>query len=259
MKYLCKIRYVGTHFCGFQVQPGKRTVQGVLTDAVRTVFETDVRVTGCSRTDSGVHADGFCLTLEPADGVLRIPCEKLGVALQPHLPPDLSLYEARLVGDGFHPRYDAISKEYKYLIFHEKVMNPFLKNRVWQAPHSFVPDALSRMNEGLSHLIGTHDFSAFRSEGSPTLSPVRTVHSCAVKQEGSLYTLSVSADGFLYNMVRIITGTAVAIAAGRIMPDDVSRILARGVRSSAGATAPADGLYLSRVIYREEDFNKETR
>ncbi len=259
MKYLCKIRYVGTHFCGFQVQPGKRTVQGVLSEAVRAVFETDVRVTGCSRTDSGVHADGFCLTLEPSDGILRVPCEKLGVALQPHLPPDLSLYEARFVADGFHPRYDAVSKEYKYLIYHKKVMNPFLQNRVWQAPHAFLPDALERMNEGLSHLVGTHDFSAFRSEGSPTLSAVRTVHACRVTREDDLYTLSISADGFLYNMVRIVTGTAVAIAAGRIAPDEVERILRRGVRSAAGATAPPDGLYLSSVTYREEDFYKETR
>ncbi len=259
MKYLCKIRYDGTHFHGFQTQPGKRTVQGVLTDAVRAVFETDVRVTGCSRTDSGVHADGFCLTLEPADGVLRVPCEKLGVAVQPHLPPDLSLYEARLVGDGFHPRYDAKSKEYRYLILHDKIMNPFLRHRVWQAPHAFLPDALERMNEGLSHLIGTHDFSAFRSEGSPTLSPVRTVHACGVKREGSIYTLTVSADGFLYNMVRIITGTAVAIASGRISPDSIPRILAQGKRTSAGATAPPDGLYLSSVTYDEEDYSKQTR
>lgn len=259
MKYLCKIRYDGTHFHGFQVQPNKRTVQGVLTDAVRAVFETDVRVTGCSRTDSGVHADGFCLTLEPSDGVLRVPCEKLGVAIQPYLPPDLSLYEARFVEDGFHPRYDAKSKEYKYLIFHDKIMNPFLRHRAWQAPHAFLPDALARMNEGLSHLVGTHDFSAFRAEGSPTPTAVRTVHACRIEREGSLYTLTVSADGFLYNMVRIITGTAVAIASGRISPDSIPRILECGKRTAAGATAPPDGLYLSRVIYDEADFSKKTR
>ena len=259
MKYLCKIRYVGTHFCGFQTQPKRRTVQGVLTDAARALFGADVLVTGCSRTDSGVHAEGFCLTLEPKDGVLRIPPEKLPVAIQPHLPPDLSLYEARFVENGFHPRYDAVSKEYKYLIYHEKVMDPFLYHRVWQVPHAFLPDALTRMNEALAALVGTHDFSAFRSEGSPTLSPVRTVHSCQVKRENGLYTLTVAADGFLYNMVRIITGTAVAVAAGRLQTSDIARILERGVRSASGATAPPDGLYLSRVVYREEDFLKKTR
>ena len=259
MKYLCKIRYDGTHFCGFQTQPNIRTVQGTLTEATRALFGTDVLVTGCSRTDSGVHADGFCLTLEPKDGVLRVPSDKLPQAIQPHLPPDLSLYEARLVEDGFHPRYDAVSKEYKYLIFHDKIMNPFYRHRVWQAPHSFLPDALARMNEAMAHLVGTHDFSAFRSEGSPTLSAVRTIHSCGVSQEGSLYTLTVSADGFLYNMVRIITGTAVAVAWGQLSPSDIPRILEKGVRSAAGATAPPDGLYLSRVIYREEDFLKKTR
>ena len=259
MKYLCKIRYVGTHFCGFQFQPDKRTVQGVLTEAVERVFECPVRVTGCSRTDSGVHADAFCLTLEPQDGVLRIPPEKLSVALQPYLPPDLSLYEARIVNDGFHPRYDAVSKEYRYLIYHNKVMNPFLFHRVWQAPHAFVPDALERMNRAASYLVGEHDFSAFRSEGSKTLSPVRCIHDCKIEREGDLYTLTVSANGFLYNMVRIITGTMVAVAAGRIAPEEVERILARGKRFAAGATAPPDGLYLARVLYREEDFEKETR
>ena len=259
MKYLCKIRYVGTHFCGFQVQPGRRTVQGVLNEVADRVFECPVRVTGCSRTDSGVHAEGFCLTLEPSDGVLRIPPEKLSLAMQPFLPPDLSLYEARTVEDGFHPRYDAVSKEYKYLIYHNKIMNPFLANRVWQAPHAFVPDALERMNLAAAYLIGEHDFSAFRSEGSPTLTAVRTVHDCRITHEGDLYTLTVSADGFLYNMVRIITGTMVAVAAGRILPEQVKSILASKNRAGAGATAPPDGLYLNRVVYDEADYVKKVR
>jgi tRNA pseudouridine38-40 synthase len=259
MKYLCEVRYVGTHFHGFQVQPNKRTVQGVLCEAAKAAFECPVRVTGCSRTDSGVHAEGFCLTLEPEDGVCRIPPEKLPLAMRTYLPPDLSVARARLVEDGFHPRYDAVKKEYTYKIYAERVMDPFLYQRVWHMPIPFLPDALERMNRAAADLVGTHDFSAFRTEGSDPPSLVRTIDHCAVRREGSFYVLSVAADGFLYNMVRIITGTLVAVGIGHLESDAVKKILESRDRSQAGPTAPPDGLYLSHVFYREEDFLKQTR
>ena len=257
MKYLCLIRYVGTHFCGFQAQKDKRTVQGTLTAIVREFFGTEVAVTGCSRTDSGVHADAFAVTLRLPDGTLPVPPEKLAMALSPLMPPDLSHYEARAVGDGFHARYDARGKEYRYLILHTPVANPFYAHRAWQVHHRFLPDALERMNEAATYLVGTHDFSAFRAEGSPTRSPVRTVYSCRVVREGDLYTVLVEGDGFLYNMVRIITGTLLAVATGGLAPTDIPRILAGGKRTAAGATAPPDGLCLARVFYDEKDFLKE--
>lgn len=257
MKYLCHISYAGTHFCGFQAQPGRRTVQGTLTEIATAFFGSPVAVTGCSRTDSGVHAKDFCLTFALPDGSLPVPPEKLPLAIAPFMPPDLSLYEARAVGDGFHPRYDAKKKEYRYLIRHTRVQDPFCHERAWQVYFPFLPDALARMNEAASHLCGTHDFSAFRAEGSPTRSPVRTVYACRVEQEGDLYTLSIEGDGFLYNMVRIVTGTLVAVATGKLSPDDVKTILEARVRSRAGATAPPDGLYLARVFYDAADFDKE--
>lgn len=259
MKYLCYIRYVGTHFCGFQAQKEKRTVQGTLTRVLEGFFDTSVTVTGCSRTDSGVHADAFALTVGLPHGTLPVPPEKLPLALAPYMPPDLSLYRARAVGDGFHPRYDARGKEYRYTVLAVPVSNPFYKDRAWQVYYPFLPDALERMNRAAKQLCGTHDFSAFRAEGSPTRSPVRTVFDCHVERDGDLYTVSVSGDGFLYNMVRIITGTLLAVATGRLSPDAVTDILASRNRTRAGATAPPEGLCLARVFYDEADFLKETR
>lgn len=259
MKYLCLVRYVGTHFCGFQAQKEKRTVQGTLTAIAEKFFGVPVAVTGCSRTDSGVHADAFALTLALPDGSLPVPPEKLPLAISPLMPPDLSLYEARPVADGFHPRYDAKGKEYRYTILRTPVHNPFYRDRAWQVYYPFLPDALLRMNEAGRRLCGTHDFSAFRAEGSPTRSPVRTVFDCHVTKEGELYTVSVTGDGFLYNMVRIITGTLLSVATGKLSPEDVSRILDGRVRSRAGATAPPEGLCLARVMYDEADFAKTYR
>lgn len=259
MKYLCYIRYVGTHFCGFQAQKEKRTVQGTLTEILEQFFESPVMVTGCSRTDSGVHADGFSLTVALADGSLPVPPEKLSLALAPYMPPDLSLYRAQAVEDGFHPRYDAKGKEYRYSILAVPVANPFYKDRAWQVYYPFLPDALERMNRAASHLVGTHDFSAFRAEGSPTKTPVRTVFDCHVERKDALYTVVVTGDGFLYNMVRIITGTLLAVATGRIAPDATADILSSGNRTAAGATAPPEGLCLARVLYDEADFLKKTR
>ena len=119
MKYFCKIRYVGTDFFGYQVQPEKRTVQGVLNTAAEQVFGVPCMITGCSRTDSGVHADAFCLTVEPTAKGNDIPPERLPLAFQGLLPPDLSLYEASLASDDFHARYDVKMKTYRY-----KICNP---------------------------------------------------------------------------------------------------------------------------------------
>jgi tRNA pseudouridine38-40 synthase len=199
------------------------------------------------------------LTLALPDGTLPVPPEKLPQAIAPFLPPDLSLVWAREAGDGFHPRYDAVCKEYRYLLYKDRVMNPFYKGRAWHVFYPFLPDALEKMNEAASYLVGTHDFSAFRAEGSPTRSPVRTVFRCEVTRSDPFYTLSIEGDGFLYNMVRIVTGTLVAVGTGKLAPDGVKKALESRARTASGATAPPDGLYLHRVTYNESDFLKKTR
>lgn len=259
MKYLCHIRYVGTHFHGFQTQKSKRTVQSTLTDALTRYFGSPLSVTGCSRTDSGVHADGFAVTVALPNGEIPVPPERLPQAIAPFLPPDLSLYDAMAVEDGFHPRYDALGKEYRYTILHTRIQNPFYEARAWQVYFPFLPDALARMNLAASYLVGKHDFSAFCDEGTPHKTTVRTVFSCSVLKEEDIFTVVVRGDGFLYHMVRIIVGTLVAVATGRLTPEQVKAALASGNRSAVGATAPADGLCLKEVFYDEKDFFKKTR
>ena len=247
MKYLAKIKYVGTDFHGFQFQPDERTVQGELTGAAESVFGAPVKVTGCSRTDSGVHANGFVITLE-TDGAAPPP-EKLPLAFARYLPDDVSLYYAERCADDFHPRYDAISKEYVYLIYNDFVADPFLRSRSWFLPRLITDNALERMKLAAKQFIGKKDFYAFMSSGSDVEDTVREVYSLTVTRREKLIEIRISADGFLYNMVRIIVGTLVEVAFGRIEPDSIQRIIDARERSQAGMTAPPDGLYLDSVKY----------
>ena len=246
MKYFCKIRYVGTHFCGYQVQPNRRTVQGVLNTAAEAVFGVPSLITGCSRTDSGVHADGFCLTLEPSGDAPQIPAENLPLAFQGLLPPDLSLYEAKEVDAAFHARYDVKAKTYRYKILNSRIDNPFFVHRAWQVR---VPLDFEKMKEAAPLFAGKHDFSSFMAQGSTVTSTVRTVFDSHMEREGDFIVFSVTADGFLYNMVRIMTGTLVAIGKGKMPPTAINEMLAAKARVAAGETAPPDGLYLSTVDY----------
>lgn len=247
MKYFAKVKYLGTDFCGFQVQPNKRTVQGELCTALALAFGVPCKVTGCSRTDSGVHANEFCITIENDGGT--IPPEKLPVAVAKYLPNDLSLYYAVECNDNFHPRYDVISKEYLYRVINEKIYDPFEFGRAWFVPRFVDEKALERMRKAASYIVGKHDFSAFMSEGSDVEDRVRTVYYLNVEKTGSLIEIRISADGFLYNMVRIIVGTLFEVASGRIEPEYIPSIITSRERAKAGPTAPPQGLFLNKVVY----------
>lgn len=246
-----KLRYVGTDFCGYQIQPDVRTVQGVLNEAFATLFGTSCRVTSCSRTDSGVHANASALTVELPDGTTPIPPERLHLAVAPYLPADVSVFDAVLVPDSFHVRHDVVRKEYVYRLHNGCVQDPFLVNRAWFYPKHFASDALEKMQRAASYLVGQHDFASFMADGSPVATTVRTLYSFDVTRDGDMWEFRVSADGFLYNMVRIMVGTLVEVGMGRIRPDDLPAILAALDRTRAGMTAPPDGLYLNRVVYDE--------
>ena len=248
MKYFAKIKYLGTDFHGFQVQPGGlRTVQGVLNAALDEAFGVPCKVTGCSRTDAGVHANEFCITVENEGGT--IPPEKLPIAVSRFLPPDLALFYAERCEDSFHPRYDVSCKEYLYRIINSRIYDPFDYGRAWFLPRPIGECELSRMKEAAGHFVGKMDFSAFMSEGSDTEDTVRTVSSLTVDKTGDLIEVRIRADGFLYNMVRIIVGTLTEVAFGRIEPSDIPEIIASLDRSRAGMTAPPEGLYLNLVFY----------
>ena len=247
MKYFAKIKYLGTAFHGFQVQPELRTVQGELNAALNEAFGLPCKVTGCSRTDAGVHANEFCLTVECDGGT--IPADKLPIAVSRFLPEDLSLFYAKECNESFHPRYDVKEKEYLYRIMNTRIYDPFYYGRVWFLPRYVDDAALKKMNAAAKHFLGRHDFSTFMAEGSDVEDTVRNITSLSVAREGDIIDVRISADGFLYNMVRIIVGTLTEVAFGRISPDDIPEIIASRDRSRAGMTAPAEGLYLNRVVY----------
>ena len=236
-----------TSFHGFQVQPTERTVQGTLCDALSEALGCKASVTGCSRTDAGVHANEFCLVID-APGA-TVPADKLPVAIARFLPADLSLFWAKECDENFHPRYDVKEKEYLYRIMNQKVYDPFEYGRAWFLPREIDDAKLEKMNLAASHFIGKKDFSAFMAEGSDVVDTVRCVTHLSVEKHGDLIEIRIRADGFLYNMVRIIVGTLIEVAFGRFAPDEIPNIIKSCDRKKAGMTAPAEGLYLNRVFY----------
>ena len=247
MRYFAKIKYLGTGFHGFQVQPTERTVQGTLCDALAEALGCKASVTGCSRTDAGVHANEFCLVID-APGA-TVPADKLSVAIARFLPNDLSLFWAKECDETFHPRYDVKEKEYLYRIINQKVYDPFEYGRAWFLPRDIDDAKLEKMNLAAAHFIGEMDFSTFMAEGSDVVDTVRNVTHLSVEKSGNLIEIRIRADGFLYNMVRIIVGTLVEVAYGRFTPDEIPGIIKSCDRKKAGMTAPAEGLYLNRVFY----------
>ena len=247
MKYFAKIKYLGTDFCGFQVQPEKRTVQGELCSALAATLGCTCKVTGSSRTDSGVHANEFCITVE-AEGA-TVPPEKLPIASARFLPKDISIFYAKECDDNFHPRYDAIGKEYLYRIYNAKVADPFEIGRSWFLPRIINDEGIEKMRCAASHILGSHDFSSFMAAGSDVSETVRCVKYICIDKKDNVIELRIFADGFLYNMVRIIVGTLCEVAFGRFSPEDIAEIISAKDRSKAGMTAPAEGLYLNHIEY----------
>lgn len=249
MRYAARIRYMGQAFSGFQVQPGKRTVQGVLQAALEALFGVPCTVTGCSRTDSGVHARSFCVLLAPSAPCPSIPPAVLPRALAPHLPPDLSLYAAIEAPAGFHPRYDVQEKEYVYTILTAPVRDPFYAGRAFHYPRPIGQEAFAAMCTAAAAFVGTHDFSSLMAQGSSVSDTVRTVYACTCQREGDLLRITVRGNGFLYHMVRILAGTLLEVAEGKMSPSAMAAVLAGRDRRLAGRTAPAEGLCLSHVRY----------
>ena len=252
MKLLLKIRYIGTAYCGYQVQPNAVTVQQRLNEAARALFGYDCDIVGCSRTDSGVHANAFCATVSRKGSdelACSIPLEKIPLAFSAHLSEDISVYAATWVDGAFHARYDVLEKEYLYRIYNAPVRNPFEVERAAHLPRRIDDVGLANMQRAAATLIGRQDFSAYMAQGSSVADTVRTVTRATVEREGDLLLFRIAADGFLYNMVRILAGTLVDVGLGKLSPDDVARITASHDRAQAGMTMPACGLYLDRVRY----------
>ncbi len=247
MKYLLTIAYDGTAYCGWQIQPDNDTVQGRITEAAKKIFGMPCSISGCSRTDSGVHALDFKATLEPtADNAPIIPCNRLPIALNTCLPPDISVLSAETVDDTFHVRYDVKRKEYLYRIKVSNVKDPFEKNRSYLV---YKPLSIELMNKAAEYIIGKQDFACFMASGSNIKDTVRTVYSAHFEEKNGIIEFRIQGDGFLYNMVRIIVGTMLSVSNGSITPQEIPEIIASKDRTRAGMTVPASGLYLARVYY----------
>ena len=260
-----EICFDGLPFSGWQVQPGQpgvRTVQGEIENAVRAVTGEATVVLGCGRTDAGVSALRQAATFRTGS---EIPAEKLLLALNANLPPEIRILAAAEVPSGFHPIADVTRKRYRYLLSDARPPFPFLKDRVWFTRQRL---DLSRMREAAHFLLGTHDFASFQTVGSPRSTTVRTVYAADLarhavpsiwaqrRKEGiaepEIISIEIEADGFLYNMVRAIAGTLAHFGsrhAGFEEPERMKQIIESKDRALAGPTAPAHGLYMLDALY----------
>lgn len=240
---LLTISYDGTAYHGWQVQPNGITVQETVQNALFALMGVRPALTGCSRTDAGVHARKFCCHFDcdekfPENAFLR--------GLDSLLPSDIAVRDCVEVQSDFHARYNAKGKTYCYYILNSRRRDPFAARYSWKIEQELDAD---KMNTFCGGLVGTHDFTAFSSAGRSVEDTVRTVKECTVSRSGENIILRITADGFLYNMVRIITGTAAAVSFGKILPDAAHDIIDSKNRALAGDTAPPQGLFLEEIYY----------
>lgn len=245
--YKLTLAYDGTEFSGWQAQPERRTVQGVLQNAWQEITGESVRMTATSRTDAGVHAQGQVVGIQTAS---ELTAERLLGGINAKLPDDVVLRSVELVSDDFHATHDAVGKRYRYRIHYSRLRPLHNRQLVWHIPQPLDVAAMERAGQ---LLVGKHDFASFQSTGSPRDCTVRTITDVRVGQGGAeeddLIWIDVSGDGFLYNMVRNIVGTLVDVGAGRRPVEWISEVLAACDRKAAGQTAPAQGLMLIEVHF----------
>ncbi|MBQ7203462.1 MAG: tRNA pseudouridine(38-40) synthase TruA [Eubacterium sp.] len=244
-RYLITIKYDGTAYHGWQVQSNALSVQEEFQNAVEKVFLKRLDVKGCSRTDSGVHANMYCLTL---DSDMNISEEGIVLALNTKLPKDIAVIGCREVDSDFHPRYDCISKQYVYKVYNGKIRDPFLEGYALHYPYKLDDEYL---NDEAKAFLGKHDFSGFCSVKSDVEDTLRTITKADVTRNGDIVTFTFEGDGFLYNMVRIMVGTLLFVNEGKIKKGELGEVIASCDRTRAGRTAAPYGLYLDKVNYQE--------
>ncbi len=242
-RVMLTVAYDGSAYHGWQIQPAGRTVEGELNSALSSLCGEQICVTGASRTDAGVHA--LC-NKAVFDTTARMPAEKFSYALNTYLPEDIRIRGAEEVAADFHPRRCACIKTYEYRILNAPFPDP--TQRLYSF-FTYVQLDVEKMRRGAAYFKGTHDFAAVSTFKPEIESTVRTITDIDVKRSGSLITLRVSGNGFLYHMVRIIAGTLMEVGRGRIAPEEVERILLSKDRSQAGPTAAACGLTLADLQY----------
>ncbi len=239
---LC-LRYDGSRYHGWQVQKNDITVAQTMEEALSKVCGERIKLTGCGRTDAGVHALSYCANFHSDT---RIPLDKLPLAINSRLPEDIAVLEAVEVDEGFNAIGSCIKKEYIYKIHNSNIRDPFMEKRVCFYPQHL---DMALMQRAAAAFEGTHDFRAVRSEGTQTKTTVRTVHWCRAEKAGDIITVSICANGFLYNMCRAMVGTMVYASYGKLIPEDIPMLLEKGDRRLTGPTMPPQGLYMHRLWY----------
>jgi tRNA pseudouridine38-40 synthase len=237
------VAYDGTAYHGWQYQPGVPTIEGELNNGLSRLFHEEITVIGASRTDTGVHALGNVAVFDTACG---IPADKVSYALNRLLPEDIRIRHSEEVEPDFHPRKQSTRKTYEYRILNEDFAQPL--ERLY-SHFVYVPLDVEKMQQAADCLVGEHDFQSFCAAGSSARTTVRRIYSLEVEKKGSLITIRVTGNGFLYNMVRIIAGTLIEVGKGRYSPARVEEMLAAKDRAKAGPTAPARGLILVNYIF----------
>lgn len=240
---MLKLCYDGTGFHGFQRQENGITIQQVVEEAIKKVTGETVTITGCSRTDAGVHAMEYVCNFKTQS---TVPEDKFCFALNSYMPDGISCTASRKVPEDFHSRYSAKSKTYVYSIYNAPHKNPILCRFAWHYP---IKIDVEKMKVAAAQIVGTHDFTAFMASGGQQKTTVKTVNFLDITQEDNQIFISINADGFLYNMVRIIAGTLVYAGTGKLAPESISDIIKSGDRTLAGITAPPQGLCLKEIFY----------
>ncbi len=238
-----RLTYDGTAYHGWQVQKTEVTVAETLEKALSKVCGHAVKVTGCGRTDAGVHALRYCANFRTD---CSIPIDRIPLAVNARLPGDIAVFDAVEAPEDFNSISACIQKEYVYRIMNTRIRDPFLQHRICFYP---APLDFERMRLAGLAFEGKHDFAAVRSVGTQTKTTVRTVHWCKTEQDGDMFSIHICADGFLYNMVRAIVGTMVYASHGKLEPQEIPVLLKIGDRRLTGPTMPPQGLYLNRLWY----------
>ncbi|MBR1663353.1 MAG: tRNA pseudouridine(38-40) synthase TruA [Ruminococcus sp.] len=235
--------YLGTNYHGFQIQDNAITVQQTVEEALSSLLNEDIKINGCSRTDTGVHARQFCFNFLTENTI-----NERGIVFggNARLPEDIAFLSCEETDMGFHARYDCKGKEYEYIIHNSEIKSPFYSDRAYK---SWYPIDEKRLDAAAKLFVGEHDFKAFCSTDCDKENTVREIYSFDVSREGELVRFKISGSGFLYNMVRILVGTLLFINDNKIQESDIDRIFISKDRTLAGKTVPPHGLYLNKVFY----------
>jgi len=237
------IEYDGKDFNGWQKQPTKLNIQGEIERAIKDITGEDVELNASGRTDAGVHALGQVANFKTNS---NIPIEKFPIALNTKLKRSIRILSAEKVDDNFHSRYNCKKKTYRYVINNSENGTAIYRNLEYNFTQKL---DVEKMKEAAKYFIGEHDFKGFKASGTSSKSSVRTIYNAEVYQENQKVIIELTGNGFLYNMVRIISGTLIDVGIGKILPNEIENIIKSGDRERAGKTLPPQGLYLVKVEY----------